>query len=78
MISPYLGQIEAEQIGADGRSSLIALTESGRAATEACLAGFERAIGAFRELLEIPEKELIAALETMNRALDAAGEALGR
>jgi len=57
---------------ADGRSSFVELTKSGRVATEACFPGFDKAISAFRQHLDIPEKELLGALEAMNDALGAA------
>jgi DNA-binding MarR family transcriptional regulator len=56
----------------DGRSSLISLTPAGLAATEECFAGFQRAIGSFQGHLEIPQQQLLDALEAASRALDAA------
>jgi len=62
---------------ADGRSSLVELSPDGVAATEACFAGFNAAITAFRRHLSVPEKELLSALEAMNEALDAAWTSSG-
>jgi DNA-binding MarR family transcriptional regulator len=68
------GHLRRTRNPADGRSSLVELTTAGRTATEACVPGFRAAITAFRRHLTIPEKELLTALEAMNRALDATGE----
>jgi DNA-binding MarR family transcriptional regulator len=56
----------------DGRSSLIELTPSGVDVTEGCFKGFGRAIDTFRRHLAMPEKDLLEALDIMNRALTAA------
>lgn len=56
----------------DGRSSLVALTSGGRAATEACFPHFGAAISAFRLHLSMPEPDLLAALERMSEAITGA------
>jgi DNA-binding MarR family transcriptional regulator len=66
------GHLERTQHPQDGRSSLIQLTPSGVDATEACYAGFGTAIATFRRHLAMPEKDLLEALDIMNRALTAA------
>jgi DNA-binding MarR family transcriptional regulator len=60
----------------DGRSSLVALTGAGHQVTEDCFPGFGAAITAFRERLDMPEDDLLAALEVMSAALEAAIQAL--
>jgi DNA-binding MarR family transcriptional regulator len=60
----------------DGRSSLVALTPDGHQVTEACVPGFQAAITAFRERLAMPEKDLLAALEIMSDALEAAYQSI--
>lgn len=60
----------------DGRSSLVALTDAGVAATEACFPGFSAAINAFLRHLAMPEDDLLDALTVMNGALTAAAREL--
>ncbi len=55
----------------DGRSSLVDLTEAGRAATDACFAGFGAAITEFRRHLPMAEDDLLKALELTSSALQA-------
>lgn len=68
------GHLDRQPNPDDGRSSLIALTPAGKAATEACFPAFSGAIAAFRRHLMVPEKELLTALSAMNDALHGAGE----
>jgi DNA-binding MarR family transcriptional regulator len=56
----------------DGRSVLLSLTPSGRAITRRAMTGFGRAIESFRDHLDIPEADLLAALEGMAAALEQA------
>jgi DNA-binding MarR family transcriptional regulator len=60
----------------DRRSSLVELTAAGVEATVACFPAFGAAIGAFRQHLMMPEKELLTAMSAMNDALHAAYERL--
>lgn len=66
------GHLDRSPNPSDGRSSLVALTPDGHQVTEACIPGFQAAITAFRERLAMPEKDLLAALELMSDALEAA------
>ena len=56
----------------DGRSVLLTLTPKGRRLTERAMVGFERAIGAFRDELDVEEPQLLANLEAMTAALERA------
>lgn len=56
----------------DGRSVLLELTSSGRRVTQSATRGFGTAIAAFRANLDVPESRLLAALESMVAALEAA------
>ena len=63
---------------ADGRASLVSLSEVGTDRTTACYPAFERAIGAFRSSLAaegLDEDLLLQALESTSRALGAAAQA---
>jgi len=72
------GHLERTRNPADGRSTLIALTEPGQSATEACFSGFQHAIRAFQDNLTIPQQQLLDALEAASAALDTAlGELTG-
>jgi len=59
----------------DGRAALLRLTAKGRRDTEACFPAFSDAIVLFRKALAdegVDEAEVLATLETVGRALDAA------
>lgn len=66
----------------DGRSSIIALTDDGLSATEACFPPFVAAVDAFRQALSVDgvvdEQALLEHLEAASRAVDGAGRELAK
>lgn len=70
------GHLRRRRNPSDGRSQLVSLTASGRRLTEQSMPAFARAIGAFRDELDVDEDGLLDALEAMSRALAAAVERL--
>jgi DNA-binding MarR family transcriptional regulator len=54
---------------ADSRSYLVALTEDGVAAHHAARAGFTEAINRIRQVLPIPEQDLVHTLHTLDDAV---------
>lgn len=56
----------------DGRSVLLQLTPKGRRLTERAMVGFNHAIGAFRDELDVDEPDLLQHLEAMTAALERA------
>jgi DNA-binding MarR family transcriptional regulator len=66
------GHLDRSRNPDDGRSSVVALTDSGVEATVACFAGFQTAMEAFQAHLGIAVPELLAAMESMHAALGQA------
>jgi DNA-binding MarR family transcriptional regulator len=82
-LSNYLRRFEKDGVvsrrrdPADGRASLVELTEDGAARTQACFPGFASAIGSFQKALAesgVPELDVVDMLESISRALDLALE----
>ncbi len=71
-----LGHLERSPNPRDGRSSLIALTPEGLAATEACFPAFQRAIGSFQANLTIAQPDVLTVLEAVSTALASAAAEL--
>jgi DNA-binding MarR family transcriptional regulator len=72
-----LGHLERTRNPRDGRSTLLSLTPEGLAATEACFAGFSRAIQLFRKHLTTDEPAVLVALEAVGTALTGALQEIG-
>lgn len=82
-LSNYLRRFEAVGLvtrrrdPADGRASLVELTEEGVRRTEECFPAFASAIGSFQKALAeagVPELDVVETLEAVSGALDLALE----
>lgn len=72
------GHLRRERNPRDGRSWVISLTPDGVRVTEACFPSFARAITSFRNHLEPDEAVMLAHLEAIGAALEAASQEISQ